>query len=284
MRDNLFGIDHTCIIIRDFQNPLESFRNLGFTVSDVGLHGKEMGTGNRTITFDNDYIEFIGVVEPTDFNQPIRYMLETREGIGAIALRTNDAAAAAAELKSDGIAANGPQTVRRSVKQADGSTVEADFKITVFPETSTPYLHLFCSQTVTPRNAEALLPGAHLNTAFGIEYIGISASKPAELANDIARMLDSEPKMQGEECAVVPTGGSPIIYQTVASLGLQYPGVNLSSLAEIGPAVLCVRVRDISVAKEILVGSGVEFSIHGRDLAIPPHAACGVFLILRQIE
>jgi hypothetical protein len=284
MRRHLNGIDHCVALVRDFELAHNAFTRLGFTVSPLGRHGAEMGTGNHTVMFDEDYFELLGVLQPNGYNQEIRDLVTVREGIAAIALRTDDAAAAAAELQAAGITAGKPQTVRRSVALPDGGEAEAAFTIAFFTEATTPYLRWFCSQIQTPEYTWFPSLMKHANTAWGIDHIAVVTETPDALASDIARIFDTSPHKIAEKSVSVATGGAPIVYMTPAALAVQYPVVDLSAVASAGPAVLSIKVHDAKTAAECLRRSGVTFATTASGLLVPPQDACGVLLALREVS
>ncbi len=85
MARHLEGIDHCVVIVDDLAQAAETYARLGFMVSPLGRHDAEMGTGNRIILFERDYLELLGVLRPTHFNREVGQLAEMREGIAAIA-------------------------------------------------------------------------------------------------------------------------------------------------------------------------------------------------------
>lgn len=280
MRSHLNGIDHCCVLIRDFDRARETFTGLGFTVSPLGRHGAEMGTGNHNVLLGEDYVELLGVLTPTDYNQDLQDALAVREGLAAVALRTDDAAAAAAEMRAAGVAMAPPQTVRRPVDLGDGTEADAVFTIARLTDV-TGHLLLFYSQIRTPRHIWAPSSTKHPNTAWGIDHVGVVTDEPMSVASDVARVFDSEPQRIAHETVSVDTGGRPIVYLTRAALAARYPGADLTDVPAVGPAVLSVNVLDADIAVRHLRNSGVDFVTTADGIVVPPRAACGVLLVLR---
>ncbi|MEU3983813.1 VOC family protein [Streptomyces sp. NPDC026672] len=282
MRRHLKGIDHCCVLVNDFGRAHDAFTRMGFTLSPFGRHGADMGTGNYTVMLEGDYVELIGIIEPTAFNQELRHVLSFREGIAAIALSTDDVVAASVEVRSAGIEARKPHHVRRPVDLPGGEKAEASFMIAEFPDVKAPYCQFFCSQAHTPEHTWVPSLMKHANTAWGIEHLAVTTPDPEGLASDNARLFDSTPSKNGEGEVTVATGGTPILYTTRAALARRYAGADTSAVAAEGPAVLAVKVRDAKTAADCLRQGRVTFEETAAGLVVPPQEACGVLLVLRE--
>src|SRR5207247_9581514 len=120
--DNVIGIDHAVVVVRDLDQAAENWKRLGFTVSPRGTHSAKMGSGNFTIMLDPDYIELLGVLVETEHNAPTRAFLDrSGEGIERIAFTAVDSAAGAEEIRARGYQPLGPTDFERPVTMPDGS-------------------------------------------------------------------------------------------------------------------------------------------------------------------
>lgn len=118
---NVVGIDHAVVVVKDLDKAAENWRRLGFNVSPRGTHSAKMGTGNTTIMLDQDYIELLGVLAETEHNTPTRAFLAKRgEGIERIAFTAVDSAAGAEEIRARGYEPVGPTDFERPVTMPDG--------------------------------------------------------------------------------------------------------------------------------------------------------------------
>lgn len=82
------------IAVRDLDRAAEDFRALGFTLTPRGHHS--IGSQNHCIMFDAAYIELLAAPTPHPW---LDYYRSVGEGLAAIALSTDDADAAARELR-----------------------------------------------------------------------------------------------------------------------------------------------------------------------------------------
>ena len=218
MRRAITGIDHCIVLVRDLDAALRQYRRLGFTVSSRGLHPPDHGTGNHTVMFDREYLEFLGVVAPTPSNEHWRRKLADREGLSGLALQTPSADAAAAEMNADGIALTAPADFARPVVMPDGSHAQAAFRTTQFPQGIAPGLHLFCCEHRTRHTTWLPELLQHANGAVGLTMCWQTSEDPQADATIVGRLFASEPKATGDGSYAVDTGNSTIRFQTPAGL------------------------------------------------------------------
>src|SRR6202171_2754211 len=137
--ENVIGIDHAVVVVRDLDKAAENWKRLGFTVSPRGKHSAKMGSGNYTIMLDPDYMELLGVLVETEHNAPTRAFLGKRgEGIERIAFTAVDSAAGAEEIRARGFEPVGPTDFERPVTMPDGSLSAAKFRVFQWPMAEPP--------------------------------------------------------------------------------------------------------------------------------------------------
>jgi len=137
--NNVIGVDHAVVVVRNLDKAAENWRRLGFTMSPRGTHSAKMGSGNTTIMLDPDYIELLGVLVETAHNAPTRAFLDrSGEGIERIAFTAVDSAAGAEEIRARGYEPLGPTDFERPVTMPDGSQSAARFRIFQWPLSEAP--------------------------------------------------------------------------------------------------------------------------------------------------
>ena len=174
--DNLKGLDHVVIPVRDLDAAERQFVRLGFRPTPRGRHSTNMGTANATVMFDDDtYVELLGVERPTASNAPMRSALERREGPVGLAFKTEDARAAAAEFAAAGLAEGDASDFVRPVDLPGGAR-EAMFTAAYLTSAATPGAHAFVCQHHTPEVVWRQDYLAQPNGCHGVaEVIGIAA-------------------------------------------------------------------------------------------------------------
>jgi catechol 2,3-dioxygenase-like lactoylglutathione lyase family enzyme len=144
MRRHLRGIDHAVILTRDLDRAHAAYGQLGFTLSARGHHS--LGSQNHCIVFERDYLELLAVPRPHPALQYFVDYVAVGEGLAALALATDDASAAHAELAAAGIATDPPLDLSRAVEGLG----DASFRIAQLPIAQTPGCRTFACQHFTP--------------------------------------------------------------------------------------------------------------------------------------
>ena len=92
MARQIAGIDHAIVGVRDLEQARASYQRLGFQLTPRGRH-VGWGTANYCVMFEGDYLELLGIVDPGQFTNQLDRFLAEREGLLALALRTDRCAA-----------------------------------------------------------------------------------------------------------------------------------------------------------------------------------------------
>lgn len=171
------GIDHAVILVRDLDQARDTYARMGFTLTPRGFHS--LGSQNHCIMFGRDYLELMALpaVPPAAF-QYYADFLSKGEGVGALALASDDAAGAYAELTQSGIVAEPPLVLSRPVKDLG----EARFTLVQLPPAQTPGFRTFICQHHTRDIVWRPEYQRHANGATGIESVSVVAPDPARYA------------------------------------------------------------------------------------------------------
>jgi catechol 2,3-dioxygenase-like lactoylglutathione lyase family enzyme len=176
MRRHVRGIDHAVILVRDLDRARDTYARLGFTLTPRGYHS--LGSQNHCIMFGRDYLELMALPKPHPAFQYFSDFLARGEGVGAIALATDDAVAAHAELASAGIAAEAPLALSRPVE----SLGEARFTLVQLLPEQTPGFRTFLCQHHTRAIVWRPEYQGHAVGAREIESIAVDAPDPPRYA------------------------------------------------------------------------------------------------------
>jgi catechol 2,3-dioxygenase-like lactoylglutathione lyase family enzyme len=188
------GIDHVVVLVQDLDQAAERYRKLGFALTPRGTHSPHMGTGNYCIMFQTDYMELLGILQPTENNATWRERLGQGEGLKSVALASEDAAAAQAHFQACGYAATAPLEFGRPVDTPQGSR-DAKFKVVRVPENAVPAFAVFVCQHFTRELVWLPAYQRHPNTVTGIANVVVATPNPAATSAPYARIFASEPKM-----------------------------------------------------------------------------------------
>jgi catechol 2,3-dioxygenase-like lactoylglutathione lyase family enzyme len=273
VRGHLQGIDHVVVLVRDLDKARDAYVRMGFTPTPRGLH--TLGSQNHCLMFGRDYVELLAVPRPHPATQHFTDFLARGEGLGAIALATNDAHALHASLAADGIAADPPLDFSRPVEGLG----EARFRIVQLPPAASPGCRMFACQHFT--REFVWLPDfqRHANGAAGIAAVALVCEDPAAAAASYAGVLAARPQ-RIEEGLLVQTGSAPIAFASRWNLGHRLHGVGLPLRPRPLVAALFIRVADRSATASVLRRNGLDpVALADGSFAVSAQDAHGVALV-----
>src|SRR5437016_760136 len=131
MAHGITGIDHALIGVRDLEDARMAYTRLGFALSPRGRH-LGWGTANYCVMFPDDYLELIGIVDPSEFSNNLDRFLAEREGAMGLAYATKEADATASSLSAAGLNPSEPRDLARQLELPEG-TVLPRFKLVFLP-------------------------------------------------------------------------------------------------------------------------------------------------------
>jgi len=273
------GIDHCVILVRDLDAARERIAGLGFTVTPRGLHSEHMGTGNHCIMLRQGYFEVLTVLRPTAHNARWRELLEVREGLNAVPLASDDAAAARAELAARGLELAEPIDFSRPVDLPEGRG-EAAFRIVLIPGELTPGASMFVCQHFTPElvwHPEYL---THANGARGLRGVTAVHGRPAEVAPAYEKIFGADRVSAGGDEVRIETGAGEIRFLTPAGYAERFPGIAPDPAAR-PPylAALSFDVDDRAATAACFHERAVRHTaLASGSLCVAPAEACGTLL------
>jgi catechol 2,3-dioxygenase-like lactoylglutathione lyase family enzyme len=256
MAANIAGIDHAIIGVRDLEKAREVYERLGFRATPRGRH-VGWGTANYCLMFQDDYLEILGIVDPTAETNNLDRFLETREGLLSIVLRSDDAAATKAAWAKAGL---DPADVKDLSRLLEPDT-ELRFQNVTLNAEATADVPMFACSHLTP--AKMRQPGwtEHPNGALGIHMITAVTNDPAAAIEPMERVFGSAKITETDNTVAVHTGRGVILFATPDDLDMLHPQLRTNLETEQATlAVLSVRVRDLAGTAAWLNKVGVPFS------------------------
>lgn len=276
---HLTGIDHTLIGVRDLDSARAVWQGLGFTVSPRGRH-IGWGTANYCIMLEEGYVELLGIVDPSQFTNNLDKVLESREGMFALAFASDDADRLAQELAAAGLHPDGPKDLKRYLELPDGDVLPA-FKLLHLPPQETPELRAFICQHLTPdliRRPEWL---SHANGARRLVAVTICSDHPADAGFGYLPLFGEESLMAGDGEVDVATPSGTLRFMSPQWLKRRYGGAGeIPAVPNPWPAAMTIAVDDLDRAAGVLARRGVAFHSGESNLVIPAAAATGTILEL----
>ena len=277
----IVGVDHALIGVADLDAARDSFERLGFTISPRGRH-IGWGTGNYTLMFEHDYVELIGVVDPTQYIHRLDEFLETGEGLLNVALGTDDAEAAFRWLQAEGVDASPPEQLQRLLETDQGDET-LQFRNVYLPNDITPGLNTFACEHLTPDKVRRASWLSHPNGARRIAEVTI-VMETLDGVRDAYVRLFGEAAVSGDERKgniTVDTGRDELWFVTPKTFPERHYDKTIDENLPLPRlAALTLEVADTQATALYLTGQQVAFERDSTDAVIvSSEEACGTFLV-----
>jgi hypothetical protein len=228
MDNGIAGIDHVIVGVRDLERARQGWSRLGFSLSPRGRHIGQ-GTANYCIMFASDYVELLGIVDPSDFVQRLDGFLAQREGLMAAAFAPAGAAEEVrAALLGGGLHPSEPRPLGRQFELPEGA-VTPRFSLMSLPADETPGLDCFICTHLTPelmRRPEWL---HHPNGAVGLKGIHVLVESTATLLQPYDRLFGIQQVTTTDAVASVHVGPHRIVFSTPDDFSTMYPALDVAS-------------------------------------------------------
>ena len=275
------GIDHALIGVADLDAARDTFTRLGFTMSPRGRH-IGWGTGNYTIMFEHDYVELLGVVDPSQYIHRLDEFLETGEGLLNVALGTDDAEAAFRWLQAQGMDAAPAEQLQRLLETDEGDET-LQFRNVYIPGDLTPGLNTFACEHLTPEKIRRASWLSHPNGARRISEVTIVMENLDGVRDAYVRLF-GEDAVSGDERKgniTVDTGRDELWFVTPKTFPERHYDKTIDeSLPLPRLAALTLEVADTQATALYLSGQQVAFERDSTDAVIvSSEEACGTFLV-----
>jgi len=273
MRRHVLGIDHVVILVRDLDKAQQAYARMGFTLTPRGLH--TLGSQNHCLMFGRDYVELLALPKPHPAMQYFTDFLAKGEGLGAIALATDDAGGLYASFAADGIAADAPLDFSRPVEGLG----DARFRIAQLPTDASPGCGMFACQHFTRELVWRPDYQRHPNGATEIAAVAVVAEDPEAAAACYGRLLAAKPQ-KIEEGLLVQTGSAPIALASRWKLGHRLHGVGMPLRPRPLVAALFIRVADRAGTASVLRRNGLNpVALADGSFAVSAQDALGVAVV-----
>ncbi len=263
MNGAIGGFDHIIIGVADLEAARRAYRRLGFTLSPRGRH-IGWGTANYCIMFETDYLELLGIIDPTQFSNNLDKRLEEKgEGLLDVSFATEDAEVAHTQLS--GLGAEPPKDLKRILELPKG-VAEPAFRLVHLPLQATPGAGAFLCQHLS---RDLVWRAEWLEHANGARFV----------AGVTARVGDLDQ-------AAVAYGkllGLGALSETDGEVRVKVGGGELRLLAAApdapeGPEGLDIAVEDMARTAEVLEQAGIAHRRTQNRITVEANEACGVSL------
>ncbi len=226
MGNAIARIDHVIVGVRDLERARAGWSRLGFTLSPRGRHIGQ-GTGNYCIMFASDYIELLGIIDPSDFVQNLDAFLAQREGLMATAF----APAMAPEVVREALLhlqlhPSEPRPLGRQIELPEGAVIPR-FSLISLPPDETPGLDCFICAHLTPELMRRPDWLAHPNGATGLKGIDVLVEHTTPLLPAYDRLFGIQQVTTTDTVASIRVGQHRLAFSTPDDFVTMHPGIDL---------------------------------------------------------
>jgi len=278
MRKHIQGIDHVVFAVRDLDAAQATFARMGFTVTPRGYHS--LGSQNHCIMFADMYLELLWL-PPESNSRPFisNFLAQGGDGLAAVALKTNDARSAHAELAAAHLDPTEPIDFSRPVQLPEGKR-DARFRTFDIGARHVPCGRLFLCEHLTRDLVWRREWEEHPLGATEMAALAVISDDPQATSRAYGRVFDTPPR-EADVGPLIETGNMGIAMATEKSLANRLPGVWISARQAPMVAALFVRVRDRTAAEKCLRRGGFHPArMPDGSVAVGAAEAHGVAMVL----
>ena len=271
------GIDHLLIGVADLDDAARQWRRLGFQLTPRGRH-IGWGTGNYCIMFEHEYLELLGILDPSQFTNNLDKFLETREGLMGVAFASDDTAACAQQLQAAGVAASEPRALKRVLEMPEGEVLP-EFSLVMLPAKATPALSAFICRHLTPQLVRRPEWLHHANRARSLVSMTMVVDDPAAVAFGWLPIFGEDSIKTANLVTVIDTGHGHIRFTTQDGLAQLYPALEpLPAYPTPWIAAMKIAVADKARCRDHLRFENVLALKTGKGCIVPPEEANGIII------
>ncbi|MEO7402516.1 MAG: VOC family protein [Burkholderiales bacterium] len=276
MPKHLNGIDHTVVCVHDLDVARETFERMGFTVTPRGYHS--VGSQNHCVMLGDDYIELLALPAPHPSTAFYERFLQAGEGLAGIALRTDTAAGAYAEVTAAGFEAGAPADLSRPV-QTDGEQKTAAFKLVTVRDGQFPGLRMFVCDHQTRDLVWQAPFQRHANGALGIAEIAIVSEDIGGTGAPYEQLFGSARHDAALGMRIATGGRAPITFAGERHLAKRLPNVWITGRRDAAVVAMFLQVADTAVVARHLEREAVLFNRVPGGIAVGAETAHGIALV-----
>ncbi|MFD2264321.1 VOC family protein [Lacibacterium aquatile] len=207
------NFDHAIYGTGDLEATRKAAQKLGFVVTPRGRH-KGWGTGNYCVMFEQDYLEFLGMVDPAgESNGLDKFLASGGDGLLAITFGITDSALVAEQLRGRGLNPHGPHALSRLLELPEGD-IEPRFALTRLPPEEMPAINGFLVEHLTPELLRRPTWVRHPNAAVGIQSVTVAVENPEETARAYEKLVGISAVTPTDDTWAVHVGKQVILFVT----------------------------------------------------------------------
>ncbi len=278
MQGEITGFDHPIIGVGDLDAAGATFERLGFTMTPRGTH-HGWGTANYCAMFPEDYLEILGLVDPTQFSNNLDTFLEEHgEGFLKLAFQAADAQACYRRLAAADVTLEVPKPLTRQVHPPEGA-VDIKVKVLQIPTEAAPGVASVIVEHLTPERLRRPDWVAHPNGVVAVTSVTAVVDEPEAARDAFETLFGPGSAVTTDRTLTVHTPRGVIFLTAPDDLNVLHPEVEIDPPAPPALVAMEFAVQDLAATAALFEANRIEA---GGDVAsglsISPARAHGVLL------
>jgi hypothetical protein len=243
---------------------------LGFTVAPDGVH--PFGTANACVFFsDGSYLEPLAIANRRHASlaakrgnvftdRDIRFRgARKREGLSAVVVGTQDAAADHARFVAENVSAGEMLEFSRPMQMADGSASEATFRLAFAAVPDVDDVFLFSCQRIAAFAADRGGLDDHANAVIGLSEIIVSAANPQEFARLFSTVFEAPPETGKDALRIEAVNARIRIHSNETFADEFRASMKPPSASRLAARGIIFKTTDLAVTEITLAANDVAF-------------------------
>jgi len=279
------NINHVGMAVRDLVATAGRYEAMGFQLTPYSPHSaawkpgdpvKPLGSGNRCVMFENNYLEILASEDPTKPAARITNFLKHHQGAHIICFDCADCDFVDQRVRGHGFETSGVIPLQREIDTPDGVRT-AKFVRSQFAPKDSPEGYIQASTHLTPEYIYQPRYIVHSNGCFRLsEAIMVTDDLPA-FAKRYQAYIGAVPSSEADAARFRLPLGTTLTLVDVRNAAAMLPGTLLPPMP--GIAAVVFRTRSMAGFKDRLAGNGFSVSEAQGRLLIPAEEASGVAVL-----
>jgi hypothetical protein len=279
------NLNHLGMAVRDLAATTARYEAMGFQLTPYSPHSaawkpgdpvQPLGSGNRCVMFENNYLEILASEDPKKPAARIASFLKHHQGAHIICFDCGDCELVDKRVRGQGIETSGVIPLQRDIDTPDGVRT-AKFERTQFAPGNSPEGYIQASRHLTPEYIYQPRYIRHANGCFQLSEAILVADDLSSFTKRYRAYIGAEPSCETDAVRFRLPLGTTLTLIDVRDAATALPGTLLPPIP--GIAAVAFRTNVMTGLKARLHDRGFTVGEVGKRLLIPAEEASGLAVL-----